>query len=150
MPAGFNLGSKDGAASHGPYSASQELYEKIDGGNTATLKILSFDVQHMATEDPEYVTESVLGEYRYFYSEGFEDLYIYSDPPLNVTIDGKAGKLKNFTDSRDAEYPLKGEIIAINQGDGNLVILHFTDYVKHYDKGNIDLEANKKSGISLK
>jgi hypothetical protein len=143
LPEGFKLNSEGNKMSFGGIEAMQNTYEKVEGGNTETVKITRFDIPHINNEDPDYVRDLCLGEYRAFHQEYNANTYKCSeDAPLS--IGGKNGTIVTFDDTFYPQNPLKGEMVAVKK-DTKVIILHFADFANHYEKGKADWEAIKQS-----
>ena len=143
LPEGFKKTITDNEMSFDGIPALQDAYQKMDGSNTTTLKVMRFDVAHLATEDPEYVTEMCLSQYRFFYSEGHDDSYKYSENnPFNIA--SKKGYGLTYDDTADKAYPLKGEMMAFLHNN-KVIVLHINDFSTHFEQTKPDWEAIKKS-----
>jgi hypothetical protein len=143
LPEGFKLNFEGNKMGFSGIEAMQNAYDKMDGGNTTTLKITRFDIAHIDNEDPDYVRDLCLGEYRVFHQEGRADTYKCSEnAPLS--IGGKNGTILTFDDTSDPKFALKGEIVALKSGK-KIIILHYTDFSNHYEKSKADWESIKSS-----
>lgn len=143
LPEGFKPNVNALQMTFSSTQALQNDYQKMDGSNTATVKITSLDIAHIDNEDPDYVREMCLGEYRVFNQEGHADTYKCSeDTPLS--IGGKNGTMLTFDDTSDPKHALKGEMLAVKSGK-KVVILHYVDFADHYEKGKADWAAIKSS-----
>ena len=147
LPEGFKKSITDNTMSFEGIPALQDAYVKMDGSNTTTLKVIRFDVAHMATEDVDYVTELCLAQYRIFCAEGQGNDFKYSEnSPLS--IGGKKGVGFTYDDTSNKAYPFKGEMVAFHVNN-KVVILHIGDFSTHFEQTKPNWEAIKNS-VKLK